>query len=205
MVLACSPASDSNRSSDRVVSASARPTARWAADRRRGGQQQLVIGRRQAEPADLEIPDPLREVGVDRGCAQPGRAVGGVGADVAVEQHQVVARPQFPDLGRRRPAIQGEQQRRSVDRVRQVPQPAVQGVLHQIGMNIDAVPREGHGRNRGAGDSSRSVPASALDQRSSLPEPSNPSITTSRPTALNPIGASDGPPRRRCRCGRSDA
>ena len=111
-----------------------------------------MVRERQVEPVYLEVPDPFRKpVSIVR-RPEAGSTIGGVGADVAVEQHQVVLGHQFPDLCCGRASVEGEQQGRAVHGVREVAEPPVQRVPDQIGVYVDAVPRKGHGGDGHARD-----------------------------------------------------
>src|SRR5690606_13387455 len=102
-------------------------TSPFPSNIRRYPQQNLRIGYREVESLDLQLAHPGDELTVDA-LLQPSGAVRSVRCDIAVDQHDVVALECLAQLASGVPAIEGEQQLKAVNRLRHIPQTAVQAV-----------------------------------------------------------------------------
>jgi hypothetical protein len=102
-------------------------------------KQQLMIRLRQAEPAELELPHPGNHVAVGV-LVQPRGAVGGVGRHVAVQEHDVVTRPQPVEIIAGAGPVQSEQHGHRIYRLGQVAVLAMQRLGCQVSMHRLAIP-----------------------------------------------------------------
>src|SRR5690606_25118749 len=123
-------------------------TSPFPSNIRRYPQQNLRIGYREVESLDLQLAHPGNELTVDA-LLQPSGAVRSVRCDIAVDQHDVVALECLAQLTSGVPAIEGEQQLKAVNRLRHIPQTAVQAGPDEVRVHVHPVAREGHGVNAG--------------------------------------------------------
>ena len=109
----------------------------------------MPVGDGEAEPLDLQRVHPGDELPAGT-LVQPGRAVGGVRGDVAVDEHEVVAGHRLTKVVGGRTAVQREEHRHRVHGVGDVAQPSVQGVAGQLGVHVGVVAGESDGRGADA-------------------------------------------------------
>ena len=112
-------------------------------------QEQVPVGDGEAEPLDLQRVHPGDELPAGP-LVQPGRAVGGVRGDVAVDEHEVVTGHRRTKVVGGRAAVQREEHRHRVHGVGDVAQPSVQGVAGQLGVHVGVVAGKGDGRGADA-------------------------------------------------------
>ena len=175
-----------------------RSAALAAATSRRDGEVQLVVGGGDAEPLDLGRPDPPDEP-PGRVLVEAGGAVGGVGGDVPVDQHDVMDAAPRASVGRGGAAVQREHQGHAMGRPREVAGPAVERVADELGVDVLVVAGEREGPGRAA---PTSAPPASSPSVACRPRPGPRSPPAVPRAAILPARVTDPSSGRRIRAAR---